>query len=391
MSTIKVNKIENTATADGGISIDSSGHVSVDGQQLPTAGALSNRNLIINGAMQVAQRGTSSTSTGHQTVDRFKVTFSGGAVTQSHQDLSSGDPYNKGFRHFYRMQNTTAATGSSDYRELQYHFEAQNLAQSGWQYTSASSYVTLSFWARASVAQNYYVFWMTRDGTDKIYSFPITLAANTWTKITETIPGNADITINNDNGDGMLMSIVAFYGTNFTDSGNTDRTWRDRSASSDYVLDMTNTWANTTNATLDLTGVQAEVGEKATPFEHRSYGDELARCRRYYFQSKQLGNTYEGCYYAYGIHTNRIGAAVRLPIEMRTDPSFVLIRPVDGVADGAHRYYGVGGSSATGDVSFSSVGFADRGRLGFPYITVNSSATVVGAGYLFHIEAHAEL
>ena len=59
MSTIKVNKIENTATADGGIAIDASGHVQVDGQQLPTAGALSNRNLIINGAMNVAQRGTS--------------------------------------------------------------------------------------------------------------------------------------------------------------------------------------------------------------------------------------------------------------------------------------------------------------------------------------------
>ena len=56
MSTIKVNKIENTATTDGGVAIDATGHVTVDGVQLPTAGALSNRNLIINGAMQVAQR-----------------------------------------------------------------------------------------------------------------------------------------------------------------------------------------------------------------------------------------------------------------------------------------------------------------------------------------------
>ena len=79
MSTIKVNKTENTATADGGIAIDASGHVTVDGQQL-TAGALSNRNLIINGAMNVAQRGTSSTSNGYKILDRFRASFNGGAV-----------------------------------------------------------------------------------------------------------------------------------------------------------------------------------------------------------------------------------------------------------------------------------------------------------------------
>ena len=322
MSTIKVNKIENTATADGGIAIDASGHVTVDGQQLPTAGALSNRNLIINGAMNVAQRGTSSTSNGYGTLDRFRASFNGGAVTQSQQDLSSGDPYNEGFRHFYRIQNTTATTASSHYREILYNIEAQDLAQSGWQYTSSSSYVTLSFWARASVAQDYYVFWMTRDGADKIYSFPITLAANTWTKITETIPGNTGITISNDNGDGMLMSIVAFYGTTYTDSGNTDRTWRDRSAGNDYTLDMTNTWANTTNATFDLTGVQVEVGEKATPFEHRSYGDELEKCKRYYRRwEADASNAYRVAFVGHFSSTTQCRALIDLSPEMRTAPS----------------------------------------------------------------------
>tara|TARA_B100000085_G_scaffold76337_1_gene68564 strand:- start:295 stop:525 length:231 start_codon:yes stop_codon:yes gene_type:complete len=76
---------------------------------------------------------------------------------------------------------------------------------------------------------------------------------------------------------------------------------------------------------------------------------------------------------------------------MRADPSFVLIRPVDGVQNGAHRYLGVGGSATTGDVSFTSVTFADIGRLGAPYIILNNSSVAAGAGYLFHIEAHAEL
>ena len=320
MSTIKVTNIEHASTGNGGIQLDNAGHVTVDGVQMPSAGPLSNRNLIINGAMNVAQRGTSSTSTGYQTVDRFSMSWGGGAVTQTQESLTSGDPYNEGFRKFARIQNTTTATASANYREILYKFEAQDLAQSGWQFTSSSSYVTVSFWVRASVAQTYYVFLMSQDSTDQVYSFPITLAANTWTKITETIPGDSDIVINNDNGVGMLLSVVAFYGTAYTDSGNTSRTWRARTSGNHYMLDMTNTWANTTNSTFDLTGIQLEVGEKATPFEHRSHGDELERCRRYY--QKFLASS---AYTLFGIGTcydnNKLRLRIPFTTEMRIAPS----------------------------------------------------------------------
>jgi len=292
MSTIKANKLEHISTSNGGIQLDNAGHVTVDGVQMPTAGALSNRNLIINGAMNVAQRGTSSTSTGYQTVDRFRVEFGGGAVTQTQEDLTTGSPFDAGLNHFLRIQNTTAATGASDYRDINTRFEGQNIRNSGWTYKSSSSYITLSFWARASVAQDYYAFVESRDGTKRIYSFPFTLAANTWTYVTETIPGDSSMQVDNDNGMGVLMGFVPFYGTTYTGSSNTDRTWRNRNASGDYMLDMTNTWANTTNATFDITGVQLEVGEKATPFEHRSYGDELARCQRYYEELPSGGIIY---------------------------------------------------------------------------------------------------
>ena len=148
MSTIKVNKIENTATADGGIAIDASGHVQVDGQQLPTAGALSNRNLIINGAMNVAQRGTSSTSNSMELTFRFRVGKRWRCYTIS-QDLSSGDPYNEGFRHFYRIQNTTATTASSHHREI---FVKQQIEGTGsaanWLASSSSSSTLFSFWVK---------------------------------------------------------------------------------------------------------------------------------------------------------------------------------------------------------------------------------------------------
>lgn len=290
MSVIKVNKIEHTGTTAGGVEVDSSGHVQVDGVQLPTAGALSNRNLIINGAMNVAQRGTSATTNGYGTVDRFKPGFTGGAQTQTQETLTSGSPYNEGFRKFLRLTNTTASTGTSDLRRITYLMEGQDIAGSGWNYTSSSSYITLSFWARASVSQTYYVEVISNDGTTQNYTFAVSLTANTWTKIEKTIPGNSSITFDNDTGAALQIDFLPFFGTDYTDSGFTTDAWAAFSGSS-RAPDFTNTWANTTNATFDLTGVQLEVGEKATPFEHRSYGDELARCQRYYEKIEPAART----------------------------------------------------------------------------------------------------
>jgi hypothetical protein len=281
MSTLRVNTLQNTSTTDGGISINNSGHVTVDGVAMPSAGPLSNRNLIINGAMQVAQRGTSSTATGYGTVDRWKDASSGGSITQSQQALTTGDPYNEGFRNFYRLANTTGTTGAGDTREISTNLEAQDIANSGWQYTSSTSYLTLSFWVRASVTQTYYGTFRTNDSAVYDYGFSFALTADTWTKVTKTIPGNSNLVFNNDNGQGLKLALVPFYGTNYTDSGYTLDAWAATSAGS-QLPDFTTTWANTTGATFDVTGVQLEVGSVATPFEHRSYGDELARCERYY-------------------------------------------------------------------------------------------------------------
>ena len=284
MSTIKVNKIENTATADGGIAIDATGHVQIDGQQLPTAGQLSNRNLIINGAMNIAQRGTSTTDEGYGTVDRYFIQRSGGTVTQAQTAITSGSPYDEGFRNVLRLTNTATSTGADSHRNCFQYIEAQNLAQSGWNYASSSSYVTLTFWVRSSVAQEFFGYLRTFDGTEQGYSFSTgSLSANTWTKVTKTIPGNSNITIDNNNGAGLQVNISPFWGTTYTDSGNTTESWAAFNSGS-RTPDYTNTWANTTDATFDITGVQLEVGEAATSFEHRSYGDELARCQRYYYE-----------------------------------------------------------------------------------------------------------
>ena len=315
MSTIKVNKIENTATANGGIAIDASGHVQVDDVQMPTAGQLGNRNLIINGAMQVAQRGTSSTSSGYQTVDRFKQYFTQVSVTQSRQELSSGSPYDEGFRFFVRMANTSTSSSNASQAEIQQRVEAQDLAQSGWNYKSTSSYVTFSFWARSSLAGTYYVTYRNSDANPLQHIKSFTLAADTWTKVTQTIPGNSNVVFNNDNGTGLQIQIVLHYGTDLTGSGAQLNTWHDRSGS-DYLPDYAQNWSNTASATFDVTGVQLEVGEKATPFEFRSVGQELLLCQRYFIRLG-AGNLFGGRMNGSG----NTDLHYMFPVRPRTTPS----------------------------------------------------------------------
>ena len=252
-----------------------------------TGGALSHRNIIINGAMQVAQRGSSATVNGFGTVDRFKTDHNGvnENTTQAQHTLTSSDtgPYEEGFRSSFHITNgnQTSGAGANDRIIIPHLIEAQDVANFGWNYTSTSSYITLSFWCKSSVAQNFYGRLQTSDGTAQNYAFETgSLSANTWTKITKTIPGNSNLQFNNDNGAGLTIEFNLFRGTDTTGSV-TLNAWGAYN-SSIRVPDMTSTWYTTNDATWEITGVQLERGQVATPFEHRSFDDELRRCHRYY-------------------------------------------------------------------------------------------------------------
>ena len=242
--------------------------------------ALSNRNLIINGAMQVAQRGTSSTSSGIQTVDRFSNTYGGSVAVTQTQDTTV--PSGQGFSSSYKHTCTTADTATSAYFAIQYRAEAQDIRNSGWNYTSTSSFVTLSFWARSSVAGTYMCQLRTVDGTAQNISSQYTLVADTWKKVEVSFPGNSNLTFDNNNDAGMNVYPMIELGTNYT-TGSSFDTWTAH-ASGTQSPDANILFHDTANATFFVTGVQLELGEQATPFEHRSFGDELARCQRY-FQS----------------------------------------------------------------------------------------------------------
>ena len=244
------------------------------------------KNIIINGAMMVAQRGTSSTTSGYGSVDRFQHTHNGTdeAPTFEQADVASGTtPYTLGFRKSLKVTNgnQTSGAGASDYIYISQRIESQNTANSGWNYTSASSFITLSFWVKSSVAQEFHGFLLSADGTRKLYSFSLgSLSANTWTKVIKTIPGTSDLQFDNDTAQGILFRVAMFRGTDGTGTI-TQNQWGTFDTNVRYP-NYTSTWYTTNDATFELTGVQLEVGSQATPFEHRSYGEELSLCQRYY-------------------------------------------------------------------------------------------------------------
>lgn len=240
------------------------------------------KNIVINGNFAVAQRGTSSTNNGYGSVDRWQNSYSSGTSTGSQESLTSSDtPYGLGFRNFFRLTNTATASGTGDYRQIVQQIEAQNIANSGWNYTSTSSFVTLSYWVRTSVAGKYGIVLVTNDSPAYQFAFTETLSANTWTKVTKTISGNSNLVFNNDNGLGLTLAIEAWMGSDYTDSSATLDSWVAFDSSVYLPTDIVN-WAGTSSATFDVTGVQFEVGETATPFEHEDYSTTVRRCQRYY-------------------------------------------------------------------------------------------------------------
>ena len=362
MSTLRVDGIRHNSATSDAITTASDGTCTAKLTSVG-GGQLSHRNLIINGAMNVAQRGTSSTTNGYSTVDRFFTEYSGQdeVCTFAQVDVAStATPYTSGFRKALKITNgnQTSGAGSSDKVFIYQRIEAQDLAQSGWNYTSASSFITLQFWVKSSVAQNFYGYLRAPDGTSQNYPFETgSLSADTWTKVTKTIPGNSNLTIDNNNSYGLEVLIAPFYGTDNTGSVSLNA-WA-AFASATRMPDYTPTWWTTNDATFEITGVQLEVGDTATSFEHRSFGEELIHCQRYYETCHSYGtpfgtNTPEGKFLQNG-STNGAGnqqSTIYFRTTKRANPT------VTGHYNGTvGSWYGArSGAAAVTSVTFDLIG-----------------------------------
>jgi hypothetical protein len=280
----------------------------------------------------VAQRGTSSTSTGYQTVDRFAISYNGTdeAPTQAQVSVTSGTtPFESGLSKAFKITNgdQSSGAGAADHIHTSYSIEDQDLAASGWNYKSSSSYVTLSFYVKSSIAQNFYFYLQSDNGSQFRYVMETgSLSADTWTKITKTIPGNSNIVLNSDNGVGMYIVYSLFDGTDRTGTrplnawaalDNTSRT-----------PDQTATWYTTNNSTWEITGVQLEVGSVATDFEHRTEAEEALRCKRYYISSTD--------FHYICVNNGESDRWIRFMVEMRDAPT-VTTSPTNSVSFAAQN------------------------------------------------------
>jgi hypothetical protein len=279
--------------------------------------ALSNRNLIINGAMQVAQRSTSETNftgSAFKTVDRVRSNLSGGGTFDQEQstDVPSGEGFINSLKTTVNTVDSSIAAG--DYYALEFPLEGQNVNSISGFGTSGAKNLTLSFFVKSSVTGDYSVSF--QNGVfDTSYVSKYTISsANTWEKKTISITAKTDGTWVTTNAQGVRIWFS--LGTGSTFSTSSEQTYQ----SGNYVnLTGTTQWISNAGATFYITGVQLEVGDTATPFEHRSFGDELARCQRYYQQ--YLNPPLRGTMSA-GSASSRTGMI--LPVPMRATPSVTM-------------------------------------------------------------------
>ncbi len=373
MSEIKVNSIKGVGASVAALSINNS-----DGTCTANiTNNLSNRRLTINGDMKIAQRGTSSTTNGYGSVDRFLVQYSGTneAPTQAQVDLSSSDtPYSLGFRKALKITNgnQSGGAGSSDYIEIGHKIEAQDIANSGWNYTNTNSKITLSFWVKSSIAQNFYGYIRTRDGTAQNFCIETgSLSQNTWTKVTKTIIGNSALQFDNNNASGLEMYFTLFLGTDFTNNKSLN-SWAAFDGTN-HTPDQTSTWYTTNDATFEITGVQLEVSDHASDFEFRSFGQEINLCFRYFYKSYNydavIGTATTENAFVYSMPTSQAYAgvpSVRYPVEMRDPPTVTAYSTANANTTG----------KMSADSTDKSINIHYIGRKGhFPYINNSSSGT----------------
>jgi hypothetical protein len=281
------------------------------------------RNLIINGAIQVVQRGTVATggSTGlhYGGPDRWRMYQENTAAAYTlSQDTNV--PLGQGFAYSYKIDVTTAdaTVAAADRADFLYRFEGQDLQQIA-KGTSGAKAMTLSFWVSSPKTGVHTVEFFDNDNVRQISKTYTINSANTWEYKVVTFPADTTGAFDNDNALSLQVGWWLMAGSNFTGGTFNSSAWASNTNANRVSPNQVNVMDSTSN-NFYLTGVQLELGDTATPFEHRSYADELIRCQRYYYQTL-TGAAYQRHGLGTAINTSSVDMPYRLPQTMRTRPS----------------------------------------------------------------------
>lgn len=351
------------------------------------AGGITGRNLLVNGAFQIYQRSSSATAAAgtYETADRWiNFELTDGAYTT---EQSTDHPLGSGYSHKAQVTTADTSIGATQFAYIIQKIEAQNLQHLLYGTSSAKS-LTLSFYVKSNKTGTYGVNLYKTDSTGYLFVKEYTIdSANTWEKKTITISPTAGSTsfitasagaIANDNGSGLEVGFNLAWGSNFT--GGTSDSWSVASNGHYATTNQVN-WLDSTSNNFYLAEVQLEVGS-ATAFEHRSFGDELARCLRYYHTSNigdpdgSLGGSATGI----AFDANEVSVCYEFPVPMRATPT-VTLRDNAGNTARVHRMRSGDHGNSTSAGLINKTGFSNFASTG---LTVN-------AGYLGGVEADAEL
>ena len=285
---------------------------------------LAAKNFIINGKFDVAQRGTSISGIENYTLDRWKIDRNNVDNCAATVIQSTDVPSGQGFMNALRIDITTAESALAADETLQFEhiIESQNL-QSLCHGTSEAKPITLSFWVKSNVTGTYAVSIYHYDGNDMINAQYTISSANTWEYKSMTFVGNTDsnAVIADDNTHGIKFNFILAAGSNFT--GTTSATWQTY-ANALFAGGQTANIMSSTDNDWAITGVQLEIGEKATEFEHEPFETTLAKCHRYFVKVNDEFASQTNAYPVYPSHRwggNQQFATVALPVPLRGQAS----------------------------------------------------------------------
>ena len=318
MSEIKVNSIKGVGASAAAFTVNNS-----DGTCTANiTNNLSNRNKIINGAMSVHQRGTSSTGitgSGYYTADRMQLVLANGGTWTN--TISTDTP--DGFAASYKLDCTTAdaSLGAGDLVLFRQIIEGHNL-QDFAKGTSSAKQFTVSFYVKTNKTGTY-VCELLDDTNSRIVAKSYTVSDTNWNRYTVTFPADTSGTIADSNVAGLYVHFWLAAGTNFT-SGTQQTSWATNTVAN-RVAGLNVNIADSTSNEWYITGIQLEVGSVATDFEHRSFGQELALCQRYFYQATIIGSTSEVSNKPICVGTmfssSDMRAIIDFPVEMRAEPT----------------------------------------------------------------------